>query len=502
MTRHISLGGMIAATSISFTGAAWADVSAQSVWEDWKAYMEGTGYAVSGTESTEGNVLTISDLTATFDIPEGDGEVVVDLHTIALTENNDGSVTVAMPPEYQMLISSGGDDFVLGLNFAQSGMTIVATGDDAETAYDFLAPEMVITMTELKGDGRDIPGTLNGVISGYQGQFLKTDGDLTSMTGTGSVNAVSVDLEINDPVEEAQFDLNMGMADLAVTFAGALPADYDPINMAANFAAGLDFSGTYEIGKTTFDLKGAGDGETFSVVGTSDSASVDFAMNNQAFLLSELAKGVDVTISGSSIPLPEINISAAEYGLNFLMPTSPAEEPGELALGLRLVDLAVSDMIWGMFDPGSVLPRDPATLILDLTGQAKLFANLFDPEQMEDAAMTGAPGELHQLSLNDLTLRFAGVDATGAGAFTFDNEDLATYDGLPRPEGQAEFEINGANGLLDNIVAMGFLPENEAMGFRMMMGLFAVPGEGEDSLTSKVEINAEGHLLVNGQRLK
>ena len=34
------------------------------------------------------------------------------------------------------------------------------------------------------------------------------------------------------------------------------------------------------------------------------------------------------------------------------------------------------------------------------------------------------------------------------------------------------------------------------------MGLFAVPGDGPDSLKSKLEINEEGHVLANGQRLK
>lgn len=40
------------------------------------------------------------------------------------------------------------------------------------------------------------------------------------------------------------------------------------------------------------------------------------------------------------------------------------------------------------------------------------------------------------------------------------------------------------------------------MGARMMMGLFAVPGEGEDTLNSKIEVNGEGHVLANGQRIR
>jgi hypothetical protein len=46
------------------------------------------------------------------------------------------------------------------------------------------------------------------------------------------------------------------------------------------------------------------------------------------------------------------------------------------------------------------------------------------------------------------------------------------------------------------------VPASEAMGMRMMMGLFAVPREGEDTLGSRIEVNSEGHVLANGQRLR
>jgi len=36
----------------------------------------------------------------------------------------------------------------------------------------------------------------------------------------------------------------------------------------------------------------------------------------------------------------------------------------------------------------------------------------------------------------------------------------------------------------------------------MMMGLFARPGEAEDELISTIEVNAEGQVLANGQRIK
>ena len=90
---------------------------------------------------------------------------------------------------------------------------------------------------------------------------------------------------------------------------------------------------------------------------------------------------------------------------------------------------------------------------------------------------------------------------SGKGAFTFDNSDLTTFDGMPRPTGALDLRLIGGNALLDKLVAMGLLPEDQALGARMMMGLFGRM-EGEDTLTSKIEVTPEGAVLANGQRLR
>ncbi|MEM9581020.1 MAG: DUF2125 domain-containing protein, partial [Pseudomonadota bacterium] len=102
----------------------------------------------------------------------------------------------------------------------------------------------------------------------------------------------------------------------------------------------------------------------------------------------------------------------------------------------------------------------------------------------------------------NLLVSVAGAKLTGDGDFTFDNTDLTSFDGLPKPTGKVNLALDGGNGLMDKLVQMGLLPEEQAMGARMMMGLFARPGEGEDSLTSTLEINEEGHILANGQRIQ
>jgi hypothetical protein len=76
-----------------------------------------------------------------------------------------------------------------------------------------------------------------------------------------------------------------------------------------------------------------------------------------------------------------------------------------------------------------------------------------------------------------------------------------TFAPLPRPEGALRVQINGLNGLLDNLVAMGLVPAEEMMAPRMMMGMFA-RSTGDDQLESQLEITGDGQVLANGQRIR
>jgi hypothetical protein len=154
-----------------------------------------------------------------------------------------------------------------------------------------------------------------------------------------------------------------------------------------------------------------------------------------------------------------------------------------------------------MLDPQSILPRTPATVNLVADGKANFLIDIMDPDNEENMNVE-VPGQLHALNLKEFQVKLGGADLTADGAFTFNNDDLETFDGMPAPTGAINLKLVGGNGLLDNLIKMGYVPEDQAMGTRMMMGLFAVAGDGEDTLTSKIEVNGDGSILANGQRLK
>ena len=112
------------------------------------------------------------------------------------------------------------------------------------------------------------------------------------------------------------------------------------------------------------------------------------------------------------------------------------------------------------------------------------------------------PGQLDALDIKSVDLDMIGAQLTGSGNFTFDNSDRETFGGMPRPTGVLDLTLRGGNALLDKLSEMGMVGPQEAGSARMMMGLLAVPGDSPDTLKSKIEINKQGHITANGQRIQ
>ena len=115
-----------------------------------------------------------------------------------------------------------------------------------------------------------------------------------------------------------------------------------------------------------------------------------------------------------------------------------------------------------------------------------------------DLSPDTVPAEVETLDINKLEVSVAGAELTGDGGFTFENNQGP----MPQPQGAVDLTLKGGNGLIDKLVAGGLIGDQEAMGVRMMMGLLAVPGDTPDTLNSKIEINDQGHVLANGQRIQ
>lgn len=495
------------ALSLCLSGsAAFADVTAQDVWQDWRSYMEGFGYTLDGTESRSGDTLTISDLTMTMEMPEEAGTVSLSMSEFMFTDNGDGTVTMTLPPTLPVRISvdsPDAEDVDMSIDYITDDFAMVASGDSSALNYAYTADALTIMLKELVVEGEAVEfGTAQMNVDNLAGSSAIKVGDLRNIVQTISTGKVSYDMDFVDPEGSGRMVINGSVNSTSFEGSGDYASEMDMNDMAAMMEAGFAFDGSFTHDGSQFTMDFDDDGEQMQINSQSGSGLFRVAMGDDGLLYDIATDNLKMTFAGAELPFP-VDIAMEQSGFKLLAPVSKSEEPQDFALALTLGDFTVSDAIWGMIDPAGQLPRDPATIALDLTGKASLFFNLFDPEEMEEIESGETmPGELNSLTLNALTVRAAGAELTGDGAFTFDNSDMVTFSGMPAPDGAVDLSLTGGNALLDKLVAMGLLPEEQAMGARMMMGLFAVPGAGEDNLTSKIEVKPDGQILANGQRLQ
>jgi hypothetical protein len=500
------------AIAIFITGSsAMADVTAAQVWSDFQSYLTGFGYTVTGEETSSGNTLTVTGLTMTFDSPADNVTATFGMDSLTFAETGDGRVRVTMPGSMPLTFQmdpptvegeSEAQPVAGTLAYTQQGFEMVVSGDPDNMVYTYSAAEMAFTLTSLIV-GAETIAIDEAVIrmTDVTGESTNSGTDLRTAAQTMAIAAMDYVLDMANPDDPTgRISFAGGLKTLAFDGAVTMPAGVDMTDTAVALRAGFAVDGSYSYVSGATDLSITGQGQTFESNSSSANGRLTVQMDGTRIAYSGAASDVALNYAGSDVPLP-VSLGMGEAGFNMLVPIGQTPEPTDFALGLTMADLTVSDAIWGMVDPAGQLPRDPATLRIDLTGKARLTQDIMDEDQMM-AAMGTPPGELHELTVNQLTLAIAGAMLTGEGAFTFDNTDLTTFDGMPRPAGSLDLRLTGGNALMDTLVAMGLLPQEQAMGARMMLGLFARPGDGPDSLTSQIEVTPDGQVLANGQRLR
>lgn len=510
MTRFARYSSSTALAICLGSTAAYADLTAADVWNNWRDYMGDMGYTVSGTEASAGDTLTVSDVRMEMDF-SADAETVKSalvMDSLIFTDVGDGSVTVQIPAVSKITVAgepATGEAFDLAIDYTQSGFDMVVTGDPDDMTYTYSADNMGVKLSSLTVDGNPIGPDIARVdvsIADMSGVSRIVQGDLRNVSQTMNTGPVTYDMAFTSPDDDGAAKITGGLESLAFTGGGNIPAVEDPSDVNAMIEAGFGFTGefTYTNGTSDSNFDGPDGGGKMTTSSTGGALAV--SMSGDGLSYSGSQSGLIIQALMTQMPIPiDLNMENMAFGL--MMPVQKSDDAQDFGLKLALEGFTMSDVLWGMFDPQGQLPRDPATIAIDLAGKATLLVNFLDPKVA--AAMENSdevPGELNALEIKDVTVEAAGAALNGAGAFTFDNTDMTTFDGMPKPTGSIDLTLSGGNGLLDKLVAMGLLPEEQAQGARMMMALFAVPGDAPDSLKSKLEINDAGHVLANGQRLK
>ena len=489
-----SLGAASVAALLGST-AALADVTAAEVWQAWRDYSTGVGQSVAvGSEEMQGDTLVITD--AVFSASQPDGSFSLTIPEIRLRETG-GTVEVTTSTEMPMIADSVGEEgeaVSMAMMLWHEGLVTLVSGTAEDMVYDLTAPKLGFELGDMTVDGAPIELTFTATLSDNVARYQMTRGEAQRIVSDATASGAEFAMTATDPEGGGTFALDGRIADIAAKSDVTMPMDMNPEDMPAALAAGLSMTGGLSYGAGSYNVDFAEGADTMQATVTGTGGTLDAALSGEGLVYDVTGTGTEVAVTASNLPFP-VNATLAETGFSFEMPLSAGED-APFGVGLRLVGLTVSEQIWGMIDPAGQLPRDPATVILDLSGTADVTADLTDPAVAE---MGAPPGELNSLDLNELQLTLAGAELTGKGGFTFDNSDMSM--GFPKPLGAVDLALTGGNALLDKLVAMGLLPEDQAMGARMLMGLFAVP-TGPDALSSSLEFREDGGLYANGQRLQ
>ena len=492
-------------SSITMTAPANADVSADDVLAMFEAYYGRMGTQLSAETSRSGDTLNLSNWTMNIQLPMGFGQITASLDTAALIENSDGTVEISYPETANVQVTAKiGEEPEIAFDFiaATENLSVIASGDPDDLTISYSTDRMEFLPSAASAQLLPDEMEISGVISGMRGSTHIVDGEVMQVAADNVIDNMQFGFDGTDPAGGAS-STNAIYTDMVTKTSLSLPNGMSILNLSAALRDGLAAQIIATSSGTSSRTEVTGGPIQMMQEMTQGNSDIEYLLDENGLRMAGTADTIAMQMSGlPDMPLP-ISARLGSADFNLVTPLNASEDEQEFALGLSLNDIEVDDSLWSLIDPSRALPRDPAQLTLDVDGRAKTFVDLLDFFGLMAAGQSDEiPGELNSLRLKDLRIALAGADLSGSGTFTFDNADLVTFGGLPRPEGAIDLALTGANGLMDTLVQMGLLPEDQAMSARMMMGLFSVPGTGDDTLTSTIEINSEGHVLANGQRLK
>ncbi|SMO74668.1 DUF2125 domain-containing protein [Paracoccus laeviglucosivorans] len=537
----------------AFSAPAFADVTPEQVWQSWVDYYQSVGYTVTeGSRDQAGSTLTLKDVTISGGSEAS--KIVSTTPEITLTDEGDGRVKTVFADKMTMDVSgteAEGGTFSLPVALDMPGNSILTSGAPEDMTHTFDYPTIDVTLTTITNDGTESPLPMKFGLTNTKGDFhivsgspnrydynmasdkLTFEGDVSEAEGQNVKFAGTVDGIRTDGTMSAAgpfSDIENQMAD-ALAAGLAMNGKLESGNMAATF----EFAGTDENGQPSSG-QGKYDGKGFDV---------SFNLSKDGMGYQAASDAIQFEMTSPQFPMP-IRYALENASFDMQLPVMQQDAPQPFKFAYSLAGLTLGDEIWGMFDPQAQLPRDPASLELDVTGLMKVTENIFTPPSASDAAdetatddaapaddtaaattegvdpaapaddaeaeadmgaatdeMMDEPAEPSPFEPTELTINQFALNAVGAKINATGALKAPESGDMTAPVGQVHAEYEGVNGLLDKLGAMGLIPEDQMMGVRMMLAMFAKPVDGNpEKLVTDLEFKEGGSIFANGQQIK
>jgi hypothetical protein len=485
------------------SGTAHAALTADQVWQSWKNAGALVGLTVSAaTEARDGGSLMLNGVTVAG--AEGAGLTISDM---VLAEQGDGSVTITPGADIGMDYTGPNGDLAK-LDVIHDSLTITARDDNGALVYDYAATSVnaefnssyVTLGTEGEAAAPQATTVAKVVFEGLAGTYSDTPGTNRAFGMDLTASKLGYDITSDFPELPMKTTSVSETADVVIGFDVTMPQTVSlmALQSASEFQKALQegfaFTGTTKQGLSTGSSSQESGFMPYAMEMTAQSGEANFAFDKDKFAVQSTGAGLEVNFTSAMMPVP-VKVTSGPIEVNMVSPVTAGETAGDFALLMKVSQFTVNDEAWAMMDPGGALKRDPADLSIDVSGKGKIdFLAMAIADETGEVPPVPAP---ESLDIKDLSLKIAGAAFAATGAFTFDNSS-----GVPMPLGEANVSLTGGNALIDGLIATGIVTEEDAMGARMMMGMFFTPGADADSLTSKIEAKAGNEIYVNGQRIQ
>lgn len=497
--RHL-FGASFLAISLS-APAAFA-LTPDEVWANWQAMSATSGATITAASTvTNGPTLEVSGITVDFKAPMDEGGYKATVDKMTFTDRGDGTVEVkasdSVPLVLTIVPEPGKAPVEVGMTISQPDMSIIASGTAAETAYDFSAPTFAFEVTSLKVPDEPTPSDFKakGTGTNLTGKYVVATADgKTSVTSAATMAGLSYEISGTDPEGAGNVAITGSVADLKADSTTVMLGSEAMQDISAALRAGFMVKSAVSTGKIDLNLSGSDPQGPVNVKAGFAGANFNIQLDKDRVDYGFGLTGGTIDASVPDLPVP-VKAGWGETSLRLALPIAQTADPQDYTATVKLVDVTVDEAIWSMFDPGAALKHDPVTLILDLAGGMAWTVDILEPGALESSNM---PAQLFSLDLKEVLAKAVGTEIAATGGLTFDNSDLFTFGGIPAPTGKITVTMKGINALIDALVSMGLVPEDQVMGARMMLAMFAKPGAGPDELISEIEFKDKA-LLVNGQ---
>lgn len=406
----------------------------------------------------------------------------------------DAGVTVTVAPVINLSVRDD-DDMALDLAVATEDFALTTNmllGGIAAPRLDLNASRLAVT------GGGEVDEAVQDVNVLGQGLNVSFAFDLATQGGTATamLDSLLVDVRMTEPDGTPMMEMHTEQEATKIEFAGeGLPLSGNEDDIFAFLSSDGRLRLSIESGASSTVMGPASAEVPFGMQSTSEGGSMSLSVGDGMFNYNSTAGAMTYAISPNPqvIPLPPMDMTLDGLEMVVQVPVAPTEAAQQARLVLGLRDLAVSESAWALIDPEGSLPREPATLEIDLGAMMRLLAPLGEIENTDDPTEAA---EAESVSIDQVHLDAAGAELDADGALEIDNSGP-----FPMPNGTINISVRGAQTLAEKLVDLGLVDEMQVGMVMGMLMAFAEQGDAPDHFTSTIEFE-DGGISANGQEIK